>query len=182
MIQELIDRLTKEAGKRGLDFLLIGGHAVSMLGHSRMTLDVDFLVRMEQRGEWEGLLGSFGYTCYSEGNAFAQFSGKVGWPRVDLMILSDSTFGKLVAEASGSGAVKTPSARHMVALKLHAACSPDRSKPDQDWEDIRQLVMLHHLDPSESTFHDLVLRYGGKESLARIQEIWQRFIKQGDLK
>ena len=182
MIQELIDRVTKEAGKRGLDLLLIGGQAVSKLGHSRMTLDVDFLVRSEQRREWEAMLGAFGYTCYSEGNAFAQFSGKVGWPRVDLMILGDATFAKLSDEATGSDAVRTPSARHMVALKLHAARSPERSKPDQDWEDIRQLVMLHRLDPSESTFHDLILRYGGNESLARIEEIWQRFIKQGALK
>lgn len=179
MIQELIDRVTKEAGKRGLDLLLIGGHAVSRLGHSRMTLDVDFLVKSKQRSEWESMLGAFGYICYSEGNAFAQFSGKVGWPRVDLMILDDATFGRLSAEASGGATPKTPSARHMVALKLHAACSPDRSKPDQDWEDIRQLVMLHRLDPWESTFHDLILRYGGKESLERIQGIWQRFTKQG---
>ncbi|MFA7344398.1 MAG: hypothetical protein WC003_08850 [Terrimicrobiaceae bacterium] len=180
MIRELIERVTKEAGRRGLDLLLIGGHAVSKLGHSRMTLDVDFLVRAEQRREWEALLGTFGYSCYSEGNAFAQFSGKVGWPRVDLMILDDSTFGKLMTEAWGSEALKTPSARHMVALKLHAARSPDRSKPEQDWEDIRQLVMLHHLDPSESTFHDLILRYGGEESLVRVQKIWQHFMNQGD--
>ncbi|TSA30879.1 MAG: hypothetical protein D4R65_12315 [Verrucomicrobiaceae bacterium] len=179
MIKELIDRIAGEAGNRRLNFLLIGGHAVSKLGHSRMTLDVDFLVRSGQRREWESMMGSFGYTCYSEGNAFAQFSGKIGWPRVDLMILDDSTFGKLSAEALGSDAVKTPSARHMVALKLHAACSPDRSKPEQDWEDIRQLVMLHHLDPSDRAFRDIILRYGGKESLARIQVIWQRLIKVG---
>lgn len=179
MIQELIDHVTKEAGRRGLALLLIGGHAVSKLGHSRMTLDVDFLVRSEQRREWGAMLGTFGYTCYSEGNAFAQFSGKVGWPRVDLMILDDSTFRKLMAEASGEDGLKTPSARHMVALKLHAARSPDRSKPSQDWEDIRQLVILHRLDPSESTFHDLILRYGGEESLARIQEMWQRVMSQG---
>lgn len=122
--------------------------------------------------------GYFGQQCYSEGNGFAQFSGKVGWPRVDLMIVDDATFGKLSADSPDSVSPRTPSARHMIALKLHAACSPDRSKPEQDWEDIRQLVILYQLDPSNTDIHDLILRYGGNQALARIQEMWKNFSKK----
>ncbi|GAB4164418.1 MAG: hypothetical protein Fur0032_00230 [Terrimicrobiaceae bacterium] len=66
MIQELMNRLSKEAGRRGLNLLLIGGHAVSKLGFARMTLDVDFLVRSQQVREWDAVLKVFGYDCYSD--------------------------------------------------------------------------------------------------------------------
>lgn len=145
MILELIERLSSEAKQRDLDFLLIGGHAIARLGHARMTLDIDFLVPSGAKDQWTALLGQFGYSCYSEGNAFAQFSGQVGWPRIDLMLVAADTFAKLSVEAIEKEGVRVPSPRHMVALKLHAASSPDRSKPEQDWEDIRKLILLYRL-------------------------------------
>ena len=33
-----------------------------------------------------------------------------------------------------------PRPEHLVALKLHAASSPKRSKPEVDWEDIARLL------------------------------------------
>ncbi len=51
MILELIERLTEEAKKRSMDFLLIGGHAVISLGHQRMTMDLDFLVLASSRSK-----------------------------------------------------------------------------------------------------------------------------------
>lgn len=44
MVVELIERLSQKAAKRGLDFLIIGGQAVGLLGHPRMTIDLDFLI------------------------------------------------------------------------------------------------------------------------------------------
>ncbi len=168
MILELIDRLAREAAKLELEFLLIGGHAVARHGHPRMTLDIDFLVKAEQRAIWNELLSSFGYSCYSEGSAFAQFGGLTGWPRVDLMLCDESTFRKLYTDAEQSSGIRIPSVKHIIALKLHAASSADRSKPAQDWEDITHLVRLHQLDPAEPEFKDLILRYGGQSALDRI--------------
>ncbi len=173
MILELIERLAEEAKKRNVEFLLIGGQAITRLGHARMTLDIDFLVRVDQRPAWAGVLEKFGYACYSEGNAFAQFSGQTGWPRVDLMLVDQATFEKLAADAIPAESVRVPSVRHMVALKLHAATSPTRSKPVQDWEDIRQMVLLHHLDLDEPEFQKLILRYGGDSALEKIRALCQ---------
>ncbi len=174
MTLELIERLTSEAGKRGLEFLLIGGHAVIQHGYQRMTVDVDFLCRAGQREVWGGLVEQYGYKMYSEANAFTQFSGKPGWPKVDLMFVDDSTFEKLERESVRKGNLHVPSPRHMVALKLHAAKSPTRSEPEKDWGDIEALIKLHRLDPDDPDFRDIICRYGGKESLARICAIWQR--------
>jgi murein endopeptidase len=60
LILELIKRLGREAAKHGLDFLLIGGQAVGILGHPWMTMDIDFLVRSSNKQSWEELLGTYG--------------------------------------------------------------------------------------------------------------------------
>ena len=174
MTLEFIERLTSEAGKRGLEFLLIGGHAVIQHGYQRMTVDVDFLCRAVQRGEWGEVIEHYGYKVYSEATAFTQFAGDPGWPKVDLMFVDDSTFEKLERESVRKGSLHVPSPRHMVALKLHAARSPTRSEPEKDWGDIEALVKLHRLDPDDQDFCDIILRYGGQESLERICAMWQR--------
>lgn len=176
MILELIERLGSEAGKRGLDFLLIGGQAVGILGHPRMTMDIDFLVPSSDKQSWEELFGVYGYRCFSEGRGFAQFEAKVGWPRLDLMLVDDETFAKLRAESVEDQGRRTPSPRHMVALKLHAARSDERDpdKANQDWIDIRKVIELHHLDPDEETFASLIRRYGGEEALVRIRQMCQQ--------
>ena len=178
MILELIERLSREAGKRELDFLLIGGHAVIQHGYPRMTLDVDFLCRTQQRDQWRAVLEPYGYKVYSEANAFSQFAGAPNWPKVDLMFVNDGTFEKLKKESVKKESLRVPSVQHLIALKLHATRSATRSSPQKDWGDIEALIRLHRLDPATQDFHDLILRYGGEESLVRIREIWQRFLMQ----
>jgi hypothetical protein len=175
MILELIERLTEEAVKRDMDFLLIGGQAIGVLGHLRLTMDIDFLVLASKKSGWEELLGTYGYRCFSEGKGFAQFEGKPGWPRVDLMLVDNATFAKLRADAVETKGKLTPSPQHMVALKLHAARSRERDpdKSNQDWIDIRKLIELHRLDPSDEAFASLILRYGGQEALERIRRMCQ---------
>jgi hypothetical protein len=80
MILELIERLTEEAAKRQLDFLVIGGHAVISLGHQRMTMGLDFPVLASNKSGWEELFDRYSYRCFTEGNAFAQFEGKSAGP------------------------------------------------------------------------------------------------------
>jgi hypothetical protein len=58
----------------------------------------------------------------------------------------------------------------MVALKLHAASSPQRFDPEKDWGDIFQLVKRHRLDPDEDAFAGLVKRYGGEAALERLKK------------
>jgi hypothetical protein len=58
--------------------------------------------------------------------------------------------------------------QHMVALKLHSATSPDRSKPEADWEDIRQIVHACSLDCEEPGFREVILKFGGEAALERI--------------
>jgi hypothetical protein len=174
MILELIERLTEEATKRNMDFLLIGGQAMSHLGYQRLTMDVDFLGPQETRESWEQTLLGFGYSLSNRTEAFDQFHHSTpGWPRVDIMYVNQTTWRNLSEEAGsrvhGQVNIKVPSARHMVALKLHAARSPSRSDPGKDWTDIHQLVKRHGLDTTDREFATIVVRYGGEEALERLK-------------
>jgi hypothetical protein len=64
-----------------------------------------------------------------------------------------------------------PSAARRISrrFKLHAAMSPTRSKPEVDWEDIRQIVRICSLDPEHESFRSLILRYGSEKALRRIK-------------
>jgi hypothetical protein len=102
----------------------------------------------------------------AETPAFEQFAHtEPGWPQVDIMFVNPGTWSKLRGEAeakvSGRVTVHVPSPSHMVALKLHAASSPQRENAGKDWNDILQLVRRHHLDPNDEKFAALVTRYGG---------------------
>jgi hypothetical protein len=182
MILKLIERLTREADRQGLDFLIIGGHAVMHYGYVRMTLDLDLLARDDQREAWRQLMAQHGYVSYSESPAFIQFASRtVGWPAVDLMFVHADTWAQLRSEAvtknSGNVEVLVPSVRHLVALKLHAAGSPTRSNPGKDWTDIEELIRRHRLDPYNAEFAQLILRHGGEAALARIRAMWDTLSK-----
>jgi hypothetical protein len=89
------------------------------------------------------------------------------------MFVEQETWEKLLEGARemqlGSERVQLPRPEYLVALKLHAAASPTRSKPELDWEDIRQIVRICRLNPAEESFRALILRYGGQDALARIE-------------
>lgn len=91
---------------------------------------------------------------------------------VDLMFVDAGTWKKLASDPGhvelAGRSVDIPRPEHLVAMKLHAAASPTRRKPESDWEDIRQLVLLKHLDISTPEFRELVFRYGGESAVRRV--------------
>lgn len=169
-----VTAILRLALERGLPSLLIGGNAVILLGYIRNTVDLDLLLPEEARSRWLDLMRDLGYRFFHGVSAFAQFEppNQTGAP-VDLMFVEQETWEKLVDGAQemelAGERVLLPRPEYLVALKLHAAASPTRSKPEVDWEDIRQIVRICALDPAEESFRELILRYGGEDALARIR-------------
>ena len=164
----------RAATERGLPRLLIGANALLLLGYVRNTIDLDLLVPEQSRSHWLDLLQDLGYRLFHGTASFAQFESpnKAALP-IDLMFVEQETWEKLLEGATetqlGSERVQLPRPEYLVALKLHAAASPTRSKPELDWEDIRQIVRICRLDPAEESFRALILRYGGQDALTRIE-------------
>ena len=173
MEREIIAVL-RAATERGLPSLLIGANAVLLLGYVRNTIDLDLLVPEQSRSGWLDLMHDLGYRFFHGTTSFAQFESrdKTG-PPVDLMFVDGETWEKLLQGARemrlASQRVRLPRPEYLVALKLHAAASPTRSKPELDWEDVRQIVRICRLDPTEESFRALILRYGGEDALTRIE-------------
>lgn len=175
MIIELIERLAREAARHEMDFLVIGGQAMNHLGYQRFTLDVDFMGSESTRNQWEEIMRSYGYALAVRTPALDQYTHQTpGWPQVDIMFVNDGTWQVMRSEAgekqSGRITIRVPSPRHMVALKLHAAKSPQRTDPAKDWADIHALVQAHALDVSDPAFLDLVVRHGGTEALEKLKK------------
>ena len=167
--------ILRAAHERGLPSIVIGGNAIIILGYTRNTVDFDLLLPESDRSRWLDLLREMGYRLFHGESAFAQFEPPAGQDLpVDLMFVDAETWNKLVAAARevrlGSERVLLPLPEHLVALKLHAASSPGRTKIATDWEDIRQIVRICGLSTTQASFRELVLRYGGEDALRRIEQ------------
>lgn len=173
-----VTAILRLAAQRGLPSLLIGANAVVKLGYIRATVDFDLLVSEEWRSQWLDLLRDLGYRFFRGDTAFAQFEpANKSWSPVDIIFVAPETWEKLIDGANeidlAGEQVLLPRPEYLVALKLHAASSPSRSKRAIDWEDIRQIVRLCRLDPSDDSFRALILRYGGVDALEKIQGFWR---------
>jgi hypothetical protein len=171
-----VTAILRVAAERGLPCLLIGANAIIRLGYIRNTIDLDLLVPEEARSRWLDVMRELHYRLYHGVSAFAQFEppDPSGVP-LDLMFVERATWEKLSDGATATDLagqpVLIPRPEYLVALKLHAAASPSRSRSELDWEDIRQVVKICGLNPADESFRALILRYGGEDALARIERL-----------
>jgi hypothetical protein len=164
------------AAAAGLDFLLIGGHAVNARGYERTTLDFDFLIASRSLRAWSTLLETSDYRLIPpEGGikAFAQFEPRQGEGfRVDLMLVDDATFAKLLAGSEwldyGRRRVRVIGVLHLIALKLHALHSESRAAQEKDYFDILALVRRNHIDTASPEFEEILARYATDSTRERL--------------
>lgn len=164
-----------KAEQLGLKYLVIGGHAVNAYGTPRTTLDVDFLVRKEEREAWMTILTAEGFKLAHDGGNFLQFSPPYGtdW-NLDLMLVNDPTFAKLHGSARQvqmlGVATRVPSAEHLISLKLHALKFGPEHRRGQDLVDVLTLVRNAAIDVHSEDFRKIVEQYGTNEIYAQILE------------
>jgi hypothetical protein len=160
--------IAASAADRNLPFLLAGGHAVIAHGHVRNTFDLDLIIPRDDRDNWISLAAAIGYSLYREGPTFLQFNpadSKV--LPLDLMLVSQDTFGKMAAEAVpapvGSGGAKVVSLRHLLALKCHAIKHGHSGRIVKDADDVLGLALANRLDLNDPEIRDLFLKHGTVE-------------------
>lgn len=168
-----LERIASIASDRGLDFVLIGGNAVILSGFARSTIDIDLMICTNTRSRWLDVVRDMNYRLFNGNTVFAQFEPiEKGGPAIDLMYVDEGTWQSIrsnaVEKKLDSFSVFVPAPAHLVALKLHAAKSTTRSKPETDWEDIRQIIETHYLDLESENFRSIVLKHGGEEALRKI--------------
>lgn len=169
---------SRAALKRGLPFLLIGGHAVIGHGHIRTTFDLDLVIPKDSLEHWHAFVLAMGFTVHREGPAFVQYNppDSTTLP-LDLMMVNSETYREFceasrpapVAEAE----VKMVCLKHLLALKSHAIRHGDPGRVETDIDDVVGLVRINRIDVSEPEWKGLFTKYGPPrlyEKLLRIQQ------------
>jgi hypothetical protein len=156
--------------EKQLPALMIGGHAVTALGHPRATFDLDLLIPRGAAHLWKSELSKLGYRTYAETTNFLQFEPLSGLPLppVDLMLVDGDVFQSLNAGKSDHLPIATPHVMAMIALKLHAINQPARENTAQDWSDVIALTKAHHLTLDDPEFSSIVMKHGGEIATAKI--------------
>lgn len=175
--RDIFQHCVDAAHAAGLDFLLIGGHAVNVHGFIRTTTDFDFLLAGRDLRAWSEILAAADYRLIAPERAiqaFAQFEPRdPGGLRVDLMLVDDETFTKLHSGSSwlefGRRRVRVIGVLHLIALKLHALQSPHRVAAGVDYLDVLQLIRLKQIDIAGAEFEQMLDRYASPVIRQRLQ-------------
>jgi hypothetical protein len=169
-------QLNEQAARRGLSFLVVGGHAVIEHGFQRATEDVDILVSKDDRESWCQALTSLGYRVFHDGESFVQFeaSDPASW-NLDVMFVPSGTFTRLQATAKPSSfegfPVAIPSLEHLLALKIHALKHGRGLRVLKDLTDLVELLRSNRVDPASSRVRALFEQYGNLEIYERVLQL-----------
>jgi len=162
----VLDILATKAEENGLQFIVIGGHAVNAYGERRQTVDLDILVREGDQQLWERFLKSMEYILFHRHRAFLQYKPPdlEAWP-IDIMLVDDRTFDGLFAESQEvnfgeTHNVRIPSIEHLIALKLNVLKQVGKARELKDLADIAALVKIGRLDVKDDKFRLLCEKYG----------------------
>ena len=74
-MESLITTVANLIREKNLPALMIGGHAVTALGHPRATYDLDLLIPRSAADKWEAELSRLSYRPYAGTSNFLQFVG-----------------------------------------------------------------------------------------------------------
>lgn len=169
--------ILRRAQHEQLPCLLVGGHAVILYQVPRFTRDIDFVVPDEAMERWLEFLQRLTYRVYHRTTAFIQLEPATPgtMPPVDLMLVDEGTWAKLIAKAqeidAGEGMLlRVPHPWHLIAMKIAAAKSSTRRAGASDWSDIFDLLRTCKIDRANPEFRQLIVQFGGEESLRQIEE------------
>jgi hypothetical protein len=170
-MENFLTTISKLIRDKNLPALMIGGHAVTALGHPRATFDLDLLIPKSSSEIWKSELAQLSYQPFSESSNFIQLEATHDFPLppIDLMLIEDAVFNTILANKIDSIPLSTPNPQTMIALKLHAINQPSRQNSEQDWGDVIALIRAHKLSLDDTEFSAIVLKHGGQTAIDRIK-------------
>ncbi|AKJ65006.1 nucleotidyl transferase AbiEii/AbiGii toxin family protein [Kiritimatiella glycovorans] len=152
-ISYIFDVAGNQLPHAGVDFLMIGGHAVNYYGFSRATIDVDFIVAAEDMGTVRTVMKEAGFSNISQSENVVFFN-KPGTPvRVDFLQVDADTIRALLSDAHaveyGGSTIKVPSLNDLISMKLFALKNGTAERWEKDFPDIAHLAAENNLDPEQ---------------------------------
>lgn len=129
----------------GIRYATIGGFAMALRGVQRATVDLDFILMLDDLAKADEILRGFGYArAFRSENVSHYLSSDGDWGRIDLLhAFRGPTLGMLrraePIEIEPGVTLRVVQIEDIVGLKVQALCN-DPSRAENDWHDIRQLV------------------------------------------
>jgi hypothetical protein len=172
-MREVFDLLSRIQQRTGLNLLIIGGWALHAHGFSRNTNDVDCMTAITDDAVIGQELVRAGFECFAELPSFRRFRHRLEHCIVlDVMRVDAATFAKVwdgarKFEIEGF-TLHVPSLPHLIALKVHAARSENRT--DQDMLDVINLLRVNPGGISSVALREICDRFGTPQLTARLAE------------
>jgi len=160
---KVLSHVVSDLDAHGVRYALIGGMAMAMHGLQRATLDLDFILLLDDLATADEILRSHGYhrEFYSE-NVSHYLGNTSDLGRIDLLhAFRGPTLGMLDRATRlpwpDSIAVPVVHLEDLIGLKIQALVN-DPARQGRDWADILQMVS-HSADCSIAIDWELVADY-----------------------
>jgi hypothetical protein len=134
-----------------IQYAVIGGFALGLWGATRATIDIDFLLLIEDVGKVEAILKKYAYQCvYKTENVGQYVSDNNEYGSVDFIFSSREISRKMLSrsidtELLSSRRIKVLMPEDIIGLKIQAL-SNDPARKSKDLADIEALLSARQSD------------------------------------
>jgi predicted nucleotidyltransferase len=142
---KVIGAVCSDLDAAGVRYALIGGFAMALRGVQRATVDLDFILMLQDLEKADAIFRRAGYErAFKSENVSHYFSKDLGLGRIDLLhAFRGPTLGMLdrCDRISVADGVDLPvvQVEDIIGLKIQAAVNDPR-RHDRDWFDIKQIL------------------------------------------
>ncbi len=148
-----------------VEVLLIGGFAVNHYGFTRATLDIDFLLAVDDLDCLKDKMIAAGFSNWSLHESVAFFQRPGSPIRVDFVQTDRQTMQTMLARAGRTttphASLAVPCLEDLLAMKLFSLKHGSAERRDRDMSDVVHLCLLNDVAPV-ATLLPLCQRYADK--------------------
>jgi len=160
--EQILSQVVPDLDQHGIRFALIGGMAMAFRGVQRTTLDVDFILLLDDLDRADQIFTEHGFRREFRSENVSHYLADDPAGRIDVLhAFRGPTLGMLerADRLSWPGGVAIPVVRteDLIGLKIQASVN-DPSRHDLDWSDIR-LMLRHAAEHSLPIDWELVADY-----------------------
>lgn len=177
---KVIGEVVGELETAGVRYALIGGFALGLRGVQRATMDLDFILMLEDMGKAEAILDRFGYKrVYHSENVSHYESPDAEWGRIDILhAFRGPSLGMLArAELISVDAdvqLRVVQIEDLIGLKVQAMHNDPR-RAIGDWDDIRLLLQsagVRRLTVDWELLEDYLGLFGWQEKIGEFKALY----------
>lgn len=143
-LKKVLETLIPEFQKNKIDFALIGGHALYFASVARTTLDIDFMVLLEQSDIINDIMKKYEYTLNYKTNDVANYTSLfVELGQIDFLFAHRKYALKMLKRAEYKQIfnlnIKVIKSEDIIGLKIQSS-SNDPQRFHKDMADIEEII------------------------------------------